>query len=110
MRSVTAGITRPYSAVEAWLYDTIIAPAVMDMKSAVEDRLVAELPANAELLEVGSGGGQVAVLLATRRPDLRVVGLDLSQEQTDRATRRGAAVSDRVRFVTGSALDVPFPD
>src|SRR5215208_73406 len=101
MRSVTSNITAPYNAAEAWLYDTLIAPAVMRMKDAVEDRLVAELPEGAELLEVGSGGGQVAVHLAERRPDLRVVGLDLSERQTERAARRGAEVGARVRFVTG---------
>lgn len=110
MRSVTAGITRPYSAAEAWLYDRLIAPAVMDMKSSVEDRLVAELPPDAELLEVGSGGGQVAVHLATRRPDLRIVGLDLSPEQTDRAARRAASLGNRLRFTTGDVHALPFPD
>ncbi len=102
--------TAPYTALESWVYDRVIAPAVVGMKDAVVEPFLARVPAGGEALEVGCGGGQLAVDLATRRTDLRYVGLDLSHEQIGRARRRAAPLSPRVTFIQGSALDLPFPD
>jgi ubiquinone/menaquinone biosynthesis C-methylase UbiE len=62
------------------------------------------------VLEVGCGGGHLAIDGARRRPDLRITGLDLSAEQVARARRRGRDVAARVGFLEGSALDLPFGD
>jgi ubiquinone/menaquinone biosynthesis C-methylase UbiE len=61
-------------------------------------------------LDVGCGGGHLALEIARRRPRARVTGVDLSPEQVARAKKRArtAGVDDRVRFVQGSALDLPF--
>lgn len=99
--------TRPYSAAESWLYDFFIAPAVMALRPAVMDRLIADLPRGAEVLEVGCGGGQLAVELLKRRGDLQYVGLDLSGEQIGRAGKRLAGTS-QAELVQGSALELPF--
>jgi SAM-dependent methyltransferase len=108
MPSVLTQTTTPYRASEAWIFDTVIAPAISDLRDqALGDRLK-DLPLGARVLEVGAGGGQLAVDLAARRPDLRIVGLDLSPEQVARARRRTEHVRDRVDFVQGSALDLPF--
>lgn len=109
-RNILTNMTDPYSAAESFLYDAIVAPAVVRMRSAAEERLIDQLPPGAELLEVGSGGGQLARHIAERRPDARITGLDLSPQQVARATRRGRALAERLRFVEGSALDLPFPE
>ena len=64
------------------------------------------------ILDIGCGGGQHAVQLAGQRPDLRIVGLDLSAEFVRRARQRASAadVGARVEFVKGNALDLPFED
>jgi len=108
--SVLLDPTARYGAVESFVYDRFIAPAVIDMADRVESKLIGRLPSGARVLEVGCGGGQLAVRLAGRRTDLSITGLDLSPEQVARATERARPVADRVRFVEGSALSLPFDD
>lgn len=112
MSSVLTATTLPYRASEAWIYDTVIAPAVADLRRGIEDSFVHQLPPGARVLEVGSGGGQLAVDLATRRRDLTITGVDLSDAQVARATRRAAAagVADRLQFTQGNALELPVDD
>ncbi len=98
----------PYTAAESFFYDAFIAPAVEDMSRPIADELVSSLSA-IDVLEVGCGGGQLAQQAMTRRPSLRWVGLDLSAEQVARANKRTAGTSG-VRFVQGSALDLPFEE
>ena len=81
-------LTSRYSFAEAWAYDRFVAPAVMDMRNAVVDDYLADLPRGARVLEVGCGGGQLAHAVIEQRPDLRWVGLDASKDQIERARRR----------------------
>lgn len=110
--SVLKSMTAPYTAAESWIYDRVIADAVAEMRTAMMDELGAGLPEHARILDVGSGGGQIAIAIAHERPSAEVTGIDLSQEQVGRARRRAkqADVDGRVRFVQGSALDLPFED
>lgn len=107
-------VTHRYTRLESWFYDRFIAGAVLEMTPPLINELVAEVPADGSILEVGSGGGQLALSLADRAAGIRVTGVDLSNEQVVRATRRVQArpqdVRDRVRFQQGSALDLKFPD
>ncbi len=103
-------ITAPYSHLEAWAYDRLIAPAVLGLRAAVEDQLLALLPEGGALLDVGCGGGHLVSALAQRRPDARFTGLDLSPGQVARARRRTGELGERVAFVEGSALEMPFED
>jgi SAM-dependent methyltransferase len=100
----------PYSAFESFLYDWLVAPGVVDMKDAVAAPFLERVPKGAEVLEVGCGGGQLAIEIARERPDLRYVGLDLSHEQVARADKRGARLAPRLSFVQGSALELPYED
>jgi len=106
--SVLTQATTPYHASEAWIFDTVIAPAISDLRRARVDELLAELPVGGRVLEVGCGGGQLAVELAEERPDLSIVGVDLSAAQVARATRRARGLGERVRFAQGNALDLDF--
>ena len=110
MPNVLSQITAPYSRVESFLYDAVVARAVVVMDGGILDRLLGEVASGAEVLEVGCGGGQLAGEVARRRPDLRITGLDLSAEQVARARRRNRTLGDRARFIEGSALDLPFAD
>ncbi|MEO5973702.1 MAG: methyltransferase domain-containing protein [Ilumatobacteraceae bacterium] len=69
----------------------------------------AKITANDNVLDVGSGLGGPARLLA-RRYESHVTGLDLTQELCDVAedlTRR-VGLSDKVKIRQGNALDLPF--
>ncbi len=73
--------------------------------------LVSRVPPDARLvLDVATGTGAVALLLASRGH--RVVALDLTEPMLREAARRlrGSATSDRVALVRGDARRLPFPD
>ena len=79
--------------------------------TAAVDRLMAEAGVGAgdEVLDVCSGMGGPARYLAWKR-GCRVTGLDLTRSRVQGATELTelAGLSDRVRFVEGNALDMPF--
>jgi ubiquinone/menaquinone biosynthesis C-methylase UbiE len=103
-------LTAPYSDLEAWMYDRVVAPAVVAMESRLQADMLPLLRKNARLLEVGCGGGQVAAAIVRKRRDVTVTGLDLSHSQVARAAQRARGLGERLRFVRGDALDLPFPD
>jgi len=100
----------PYTAGEAWVYDHLIAPGVSSFHGPFLAAQLDAVPEGGSLLEVGCGGGQLLIELAERRPDLKLVGLDLSEGQIIRARQRTARFGGRVRCVVGSAQDLPFDD
>lgn len=110
--SVAKSITAPYTAVESWVYDRVVAEAVAEMRDALWSELSEGMPQDERILDVGCGGGQIALALARDRAWAEVTGLDLSHDQIERAEQRArqAELGGRVRFVQGSALDLPFPD
>lgn len=93
------------------VYDRWISPAVVAaLQVDLHESLIARLPAGAQLLDVGCGGGQHAVKIVQKRPDLRVVGVDLSSTMVQRAQAlaRRAGVEDKARFEVGDAMDLKF--
>ena len=64
---------------------------------------------NSELLDVGCGGGQIAIAMAERFPSCSVTGVDLSAAQVRRALSRSKELEARTEFVEGSAVALPFP-
>lgn len=77
------------------------------------DALV-HLPQGARVLDLGCGPGRGTLKLARRlRPDVEVVGLDVSAPMIEMARHTRASFPDvdsRVRFVSGDARDMPFED
>ena len=104
-------IKAPYSFAEAYLYDRAVAPAVAKM---VIPELVSDvldtIPRNGKLLDVGSGGGQVCLELAKHRPDIEIVGIDLSHYLVEQAQKRSASGGGVVEFKQGSVEALPFAD
>jgi SAM-dependent methyltransferase len=64
-------------------------------------------PAPLDVLDAGTGSGQVAMTLA--RLGHRVTGIDLSTGMLDRARRHAASVSGGPAFHLGDAVDPDFP-
>ncbi|MGK8507402.1 class I SAM-dependent methyltransferase [Nocardia asiatica] len=102
--------TKRYNPIDSWFYDNFISDAVRDMTPTLFDDIVAQLDDRAQVLDVGCGGGQLAVGLATAGTTLRLTGIDLSPQQVRRARKRGAALGSRIQFREGSAMELPFPD
>ncbi|HKP58701.1 MAG TPA: methyltransferase domain-containing protein [Polyangiales bacterium] len=92
-------------------YDRWVSPAVVAaLQLDLHERLIRDLPPGARVLDVGCGGGQHAVQIVQDRPDLRVVGVDISSTMVKRsaALARRANVSDKTSFDLGDALDLKF--
>lgn len=76
-------------------------------------RLAVELatgPDSKVALDVATGTGRMALALAKKYP--RVAGIDVSAKMIaqGRDTLRSEPLSDRIEFVLGEALRMPFPD
>ena len=73
--------------------------------------LLARLPADARVLDVGCGPGTITVDLAARVPDGQVTGIDAAGDvlalARQEADRRGQA---NVRFEVGDVYDLGFAD
>lgn len=74
--------------------------------------ILAAAPGHGVALDIGCGAGGTSIALASARPDLDVVGVDLSAELVGVARTRAAGIAN-VRFVvgdSGGALDdLPSP-
>lgn len=102
-------VTSRYTSVEAWAYDRSTAPALAEwVRENVLESFLTEVPEAGTVLDVGCGGGQVALAIEEMRPDLTVVGFDLSNDlirwARDRADQRTCSAS----FFCGDALELPF--
>lgn len=62
-----------------------------------------------KLLEVSCGRGGGLTALLSRAPEIEATGLDVAQSAVD-FCRSSYGESERLHFVQGSALELPFPD
>src|SRR5205807_4278990 len=73
--------------------------------------LLAELRPGMRLLDVGCGPGSITRGLAERLAPGQVIGLDLSRETLDAASREAAALGlENLRYEEASVYALPFPD
>lgn len=96
-----------YSPLEALAFDRLLIKVAAPLHDVVLDRLVPMIEPEMRILDVGCGGGQFALRLAERFPEVEIVGVDLSPGQVARARRRARGLP-RLSFREGSALDLPF--
>ena len=79
-----------------------------DMLVPVETGLDRLSSPPARVLDVGTGTGAVARLVAARLPEAEIEGVDVSERMIDEARRLTDA--PRVRFRVADAQKLPFPD
>ncbi|MBF6146417.1 class I SAM-dependent methyltransferase [Nocardia nova] len=103
-------ITSTYSGFESWFYDRTVAGSVLASQAGLVDSLLADVAIGGSVLDVGCGGGHLALSVAERADDVSVVGVDLSPDQVERATQRAGGLRERVTFRVASATDLPFAD
>lgn len=103
-------ITATYTGLHAWMYETIVAPSVYRTRRVVDEHFLAHLSEGSSVLDVGSGGGLITKYIADLRPDLRITGVNLSEPQIARASKRMRAYANRVDFQLGDATSLPFGD
>ena len=102
---------RAFDLPSAAMYDVLFASLLGGFYARVAEEVATARPSGT-VLEVGSGPGQLAVLLARAAPDITLTGVDISPEMVDRAARRaeGAGLGGRVRLEVGDVGSLPFPD
>lgn len=106
--SVFHQMTAPYGTLEAWAYDRMVGEPGAKLLAPFLTPLLRKLPADAQLLDVGCGGGHLLAHIAREHPGYRLHGIDLSASQVARARKRGKSFAGRVAVVVGSALDLPY--
>lgn len=64
------------------------------------------------VLDLATGTADLALLIARRRPDAQVVGVDPAGGMLDEGRKKvaRAGLEDRIRLVTGDAQSLSFPD
>lgn len=103
-----AGVSADYRPARMSLYDRLIAPAVADLAQALQHLLIQDAPIGAQVLDMGCGGGQIPLQMATSRPDLQLTGIDLAAGQVQRARQRALHAGKTLHFTHASALSLPF--
>ena len=100
---------RAFDLPTAGMYDALAASALEGFYARVAEETARAFP-RGRVLEVGSGPGRLAVRLSQEAPNVRVVGVDISEAMVERASRRAdeAGLADRVRFEVGDVGALPF--
>lgn len=93
-------------------YDRYTARLFGGIHSRVVEDVAATAPTGGAVLDAGCGSGRLAVLIARRRPDLQVRGVDLEHGMVAVAARRAEQenLASRVQFTTADLADLPLPD
>jgi SAM-dependent methyltransferase len=81
-------------------WSRLVAPLMIDFAGA---------PDVGQALDIGSGTGALAFEIAKRKPELRVTGIDPSQEYVAYATSENP-IPGRIGFETGDAQQMRFAD
>jgi ubiquinone/menaquinone biosynthesis C-methylase UbiE len=93
-------------------YDRYTARLFGGIHRRVAEDVAATAPAGGTVLDAGCGSGRLAVLIARRRPDLQVRGVDLEPGMVQVAARRAEQedLAGRVHFTAADLADLPLPD
>lgn len=92
------------------IYDRAARTLMRGLYSRIADDLVDVLPDGADVLDVGTGPGALVCELARRRPDIRIVGVDLSADMIAAAQRNLSEFGERACAQEGDVTDLPFAD
>ncbi len=98
-----ARLARAYDLVSGVLARPLYRRVVTDVTKVA-------LPAGSVVLDVGTGPGRVARLIAGACPKVEVEGVDLSPEMIARATSTALTTSASVHFQVGDVVTLPFAD
>jgi ubiquinone/menaquinone biosynthesis C-methylase UbiE len=103
-------VTAKFNFLEAFLYDYIVAPAVTCALHPFKETVYGTIKKGYRIIDVGCGGGHLAIELAKADKSLNINGVDLSFSQLKRANIRSIKAGLKIDFIQASALHLPFPD
>ena len=96
---------------EASAYESQVAePNLSQSDQRLVNRVLAHRPVR-DVVDIGTGPGQIPVLLTKSSPDLSVIGVDLSEAMLALARRNAAeaGVDNRVHFIRAEATRTCLP-
>lgn len=93
-------------------YDATNVLHSLGTKSRFDRKAVQRMPITpgSHLLDVCTGSGDIAILMASIHRDVRVTGVDASSRMLEVARRKARDLLDRITFQPGDALALDFPD
>jgi ubiquinone/menaquinone biosynthesis C-methylase UbiE len=97
-------VAQAYNRISQW-------PQFRLLRRLVVGKLAGHHPSGT-LADIGCGPGYLVTLIAEKHPDLRVLGLDTSDEMIKSAESNASrlGLSERVEFRLGDVGDLPLPD
>lgn len=107
-----AGYNRAFFDGLAEKYDATNQMHSLGTKGRFDRIAVARLPIGpgSHVLDLCTGSGDIAILMARQHRDLRVTAVDASARMLDIARKKADGLLDRIEFRTGDALALDFPD
>lgn len=78
-------------------------------KQCLIDMVDRQTDAGGHVLDVCSGTGDIAIAIATARPDIQVTGLDFSPAMLQQAKRKSVSLQNTA-WCEGDAMALPFAD
>lgn len=93
-------------------YDATNVLHSLGTKSAFDRRAVERMPIRpgSTILDLCTGTADIAILIAERHPDVRIVGVDAAPRMLEVARRKAAHLLDRIEFREGDALALDVED
>jgi ubiquinone/menaquinone biosynthesis C-methylase UbiE len=108
-----AGFTITSGRTHAEAFEWVVENRVKHTYPMTAMRMLAEFGGVTEgtCIDIGCGTGDLDIELA-KRSNLKIIGLDIDPDMKPLFERRvrHAGFQDRIRFVTGDAQKMPFPD
>jgi len=100
--------TMPFWAVT--YYDRMIEALAHVYLGPLADRICKAFPGPIHILDVGTGTGQLPIMLARKNHQYRITGVDLSESCLRIGGKKAAAagVGDHIEFICAGAEDIPL--
>jgi len=93
-------------------YDATNVLHSLGTKKKFDRQAVGHMPIkpDSHVLDLCTGSGDIAILMAKLHPDIRITAIDASDRMLDVAKRKAAGLLERIQFTQGDALNLPYPD
>lgn len=95
-----------------WKHDFKVSPAVLIPRPETElllELALEKIPAGAQVLELGTGSGCLAISFALERPDCDLVAVDLSQDALELAKKNANTLGVRLDFIQSNWFENVMP-
>ncbi len=92
-------------------YDYLNGVITMGMQTRYKTQVIERSPLKNgdRILDICTGSGDMALLMAKMFPKSRIIGVDVAEKMLEIASRKAVGISN-VEFKSADAMDLPYPD